>query len=274
MAPVLVATTGCQADAYFNNDTIPPGVRRPRLPWAYTYAQFEALLLAYPTVHREDFVTFGVLQAQPQRGSHCEWGEVAGVLAHMAGGRRLLANSFFTVMRRKQRLARDDPMRAVEEEALVALVLDERRRSNAPLGDGATLGAPGGPLALAAPRRRTRRPPTSSSTPPSHRPTSPQQEPSRGRDRRPYRPHLGPVGHKVALGARPRNSWISQRTRPWIRQQHRPHTSPAGTRLTCRQTRRTDTWVLTTTLATAAQTTGRYKCRPAAYTFTAESTGQ
>jgi len=77
----------------------------------------------------------------------------AGVLAHMAGGRRLLANNMYVIMRRIQRLARDNPMRAVEEEALVALVLDERRRSNVPLGDGAyaTLAAPGGPLALAAP---------------------------------------------------------------------------------------------------------------------------
>jgi len=137
MVPVLVATTGCQAGAYFDNDTIPPGVHRPRLPWAYTYAQFEALLLAYPTVHPEDFVTFGVLQAQPQRDSHREWGEMAGVLAHMAGGRRLLADSFYDVMRRIQRLARTDPMRAVEKDGLVALVLTERRRSNVPLGDGA-----------------------------------------------------------------------------------------------------------------------------------------
>jgi len=154
MAPVQVATTGCQAGAYFNNETIPPGITRPRLPWAYTYGQFEALLLAYPTVHPKDFITIGVLQAQPRRGSHREWGEVAAVLAHMAGGRRLLADSFYTVMRRIQRLARNDPMRAVEEEALVALVLDERRRSNTPLGDGAyaTLAAPGGPLALAAPQ--------------------------------------------------------------------------------------------------------------------------
>jgi len=65
MTPVLVETTGCPAGAYFDNDVIPPGVPRPRLPWAYTYAQFEALLLAYPTVHPEDFITYGVLQAQP-----------------------------------------------------------------------------------------------------------------------------------------------------------------------------------------------------------------
>jgi len=189
MDPVLVAMTGCQAGAYFNNDEIPPGVVRPRLPWAYTYAQFEALFLAYPTVHPEDFVTFGVLQAHPQRGPHRKWGEVAGVLAHMAGGRRLLANAFFTVMRRIQRLARDDPMRAVEKEALVALVLDERRRSNAPLGDGAyaTLAAPGGPLALAASQRDPRRRP-------HYRPTSPQQGPSRGRGRCRYRAAPGPSG--------------------------------------------------------------------------------
>jgi len=65
MAPVLVATTGCQAGAFYTNDIIPPDVPRPRLPWAYTYEQFEALLLAYPTVHPEDFVTFGVFQALP-----------------------------------------------------------------------------------------------------------------------------------------------------------------------------------------------------------------
>jgi len=61
MARALVALTGCQDGAYFNNDIIPPGVPRPRLSWAYTYGQFEALLLAYPTVHPDDFVTFRVL---------------------------------------------------------------------------------------------------------------------------------------------------------------------------------------------------------------------
>jgi len=100
MAPAVVATTGCQAGAYFDNDTIPPGVCRPRLPWAYSYRQFEALLLAYPIVHPKDFITFGVLEAQPRHGSHGEWGEVAGVLAHMAGGRRLLPDAFYIVMRR------------------------------------------------------------------------------------------------------------------------------------------------------------------------------
>jgi len=199
MAQVLVATTGCQAGAYFDTETIPPGVHRPRLPWAYTYRQFEALLTAYPTVHPEDFITFGVLQAQPRRGSQGEWRDVAGVLAHMAGGRRLLADAFYTVMRRIQRLARDDPMRAVEEDALVTIVLDERRRSNAPLGDGAyaILAAPGGPLALAAPQRDPhRRPRPASSAPPHRRPTSPQQGSSRGRGRRRFRAAQGP---RVAL---------------------------------------------------------------------------
>jgi len=153
MAPVLVATTGCQAGSYFDNEVILPGVPHPRLPWAYTYEQFEALLLAYPTVHPEGFITFGVIQAQPRRGSQGEWGDVTSVLAHMAGGRRLLADAFYAVMRRIQRLACDDPMRAIEEEALVALVLAERHRANAPSGDGAyaTLAAPGGPLTFAPP---------------------------------------------------------------------------------------------------------------------------
>jgi len=71
----------------------------------------------------------------------------------------------------------------------VALVLAERRRSNVSLGDGAyaTLAAPGGPLANAAPQRDTRRRP-------HYRPTSPQQGPSRGRGRRPYRASPGPSG--------------------------------------------------------------------------------
>jgi len=116
----------------------------------------------------------------------------------MAGGRRLLADAFYTVMRRIQRLARDDPMRAVEEDALVTLVLDERRRSNAPLGDGAyaTLAAPGGPLALAAPQRDPScRPRPSSSARPPHQPTSPQPGPSTGRGRRRHQgPTPGPSG--------------------------------------------------------------------------------
>jgi len=197
MAPVLVAMTGCQGGGHFDTDIIPPGVQRPCLPWAYTYEQFEALLLAYPTVHPEDFVTFGVFQAQPRLGSRGEWRDVAGVLAHMAGGRRLLADAFFVVMRRIQRLARNDPMRAVEEEALVALVLDERRRSSAPIGDGAyaILAAPGGPLALAVPPRRPRqRPQATSAAPPATRPTYPRPGPSRGRGRRPYRASQGPSG--------------------------------------------------------------------------------
>jgi len=159
MAPVLVAATGCQAGAYFNNETIPPGVHRPRLPWAYTYAQFEALLLAYPTVHPEDFITFGVIQAQPQRGSQGEWGKVAGIVAHMAGSRQLLADAFYAVMRRIQRLARDDPMRAVEEEALVTLVPSPLQRSFGRRG----LRHAGGPGRTPSPRR----PSTRYSPPPS-----------------------------------------------------------------------------------------------------------
>jgi len=76
MAPVLVATTGCQAGAYFDNESIPPGVHRIRLPWSYTYGQFEALLFAYPTVHPKDFITFTSsgrnLDVAP-RGSGVTW---------------------------------------------------------------------------------------------------------------------------------------------------------------------------------------------------------
>jgi len=56
-------TTGCQAGTFFENELIPPGAPRPKLPWAYSYAQFEALLAAYPDVHPEDFFTYGILQA-------------------------------------------------------------------------------------------------------------------------------------------------------------------------------------------------------------------
>jgi len=78
--------SGCQAGAYFDNEVIPPGAPRPKLPWAYSYAQFDALLSAYPDVHPEDFVTYGILQAQPCRGSYTKWGDVASVLSHMVGG--------------------------------------------------------------------------------------------------------------------------------------------------------------------------------------------
>jgi len=68
MPPVNIATVGSQAGCYFNNDTIPPGAPQPKLLWAYTYAQFDELLAAYPELHPEDFVTFGILQEQPRRG--------------------------------------------------------------------------------------------------------------------------------------------------------------------------------------------------------------
>jgi len=109
---------------------------------------------------------------------------MAGVLAHMVGGRLLLADQLIIIMRRIQRLATNDPMRAVEVEALVALVMRERRRSGVPLGDGAyaTLAAPGGPLAHAAPPRDPRRRPgPSSSAPPPRSTSSPQPGPSGAR---------------------------------------------------------------------------------------------
>jgi len=48
MPQVLTTTTGCQAGTYFDNEVIPPGVPRPKLPWAYSYAQFDTLLTPYP----------------------------------------------------------------------------------------------------------------------------------------------------------------------------------------------------------------------------------
>jgi len=56
----MTTATGSQAGAFYDNDVIPPGVPRPTLPWAYTYAQFDNLLTTYPDVHPEDFVTFGI----------------------------------------------------------------------------------------------------------------------------------------------------------------------------------------------------------------------
>jgi len=85
------------------------------------------------------------------------------------------------IIHRIQRLKRNDLVRAVEEEVLVAIVMRERGRSGVPLGDGAyaTLAAPGGPLAQAAPPQDLRRrPPPSSSAPTPGRPTSPQPGPS------------------------------------------------------------------------------------------------
>jgi len=90
-------------------------------------------------------------------------------------------------MRRIQRLDRVDPIRATDEEALIAVVMRERRHSGMPLSDGAyaTLAAPGDPLAHAAPPRDPRRrPPPSSSVPAPDRPHSPQPGPSGTQGRR------------------------------------------------------------------------------------------
>jgi len=196
MTPVLATSTGCQAGGDFNNDEIPPGVPRPRMPWNYTYRQFGALLDLYPGIHPEDFITFGVLNDQPRRGSLLEWRDAAGVLAHMVGGRRLLVDRLVPFLRRLQDLHTGDPDRVVEEQGLGAIIMAEWRRSRVPLGDRshAALAAPGGPTVRVTPERDTRRPPPSSSTPPSSRPTPPPSGPSRGRARRPYRAAPGSTG--------------------------------------------------------------------------------
>jgi len=98
-------------------------------------------------------------------------------------------------------------MRALEEEALVAIVMRERRRSGVPLGDGAyaSLSAPGGPLANAAPPRDPRhRPPPSSSAPAPGHPTSPQPGPSETQGgRHPPGTPPGPSGARGGLGRTP-----------------------------------------------------------------------
>jgi len=174
MPPVLTSTAGSQAGCFFDNNVIPPGAPRQKLPWAYTYAQFTQLLQAYPEVHPEDFVTFGILQEQPRRGSAREWGEVASVLSHMMGGRQTLVTELTLIINRIQCLSRTDPMRTTEELALVAALVHERRRSRVPLGEGAfeLLAAPGGPMARptppgtsGAPRDPRRRQPSSPSAP-------------------------------------------------------------------------------------------------------------
>jgi len=97
---------------------------------------FDQLLQAYPEVHPEDFVTFGVLQEQPRRGSAREWGEVAGLLANMVGGRQTLVAEISAIVNRISRLDRADPIRVTEEMALVAVLRRERCRSRVPLEEG------------------------------------------------------------------------------------------------------------------------------------------
>jgi len=158
---------------------------------------FDQLLLAYPDVHPEDFVTYGILQEQPRRGSAREWGEVAGVLENMVAGRYTLLRELAVVMNRIARMDRADPMRATEEMALVDIIRRERRRSRVPLGRGAfaLLAAPGGPMSRPAPRDTRRRPPPPPTDDPrpgpsgaQGGPTSPQRHRGRGRRRGPARP--------------------------------------------------------------------------------------
>jgi len=96
--------------------------------WAYTYAQFDQLLAAYPEVHPKGFVTFGILQEQPRRGSCREWGKVARVLSHMIGRRQSLINELVVIVNWIQHLDREDPMRATEERGLVDVLLKEHCR--------------------------------------------------------------------------------------------------------------------------------------------------
>jgi len=136
MPSVKYESSTTQTKVYFDNAEIQSEAPRPTLPWGYGpygYPQFNALLPAYPEVHPEDLVTFGILQ--PRRGTIREWGEVAAVLSHMIGGRRSLVNELVIIVNRIQRLDRSDPMRATEKQELVNLLLRERRRSAVPRGE-------------------------------------------------------------------------------------------------------------------------------------------
>jgi len=86
----------------------------------------DMLLQAYHEVHPEDFVTFGILQEQPRRRTHLEWGQVAGVLSNMIGGRRSLVDELVVIVNRIQRLHREDPMRKTEKQELVNVLFCER----------------------------------------------------------------------------------------------------------------------------------------------------
>jgi len=209
MPVIPTKTAASQAGCYFDNEVIPPGAPCPKLPWAYAYAQFDQLLQAYPEVHPEDFVTFGILQEAPGRGSHREWGEVDSVLSHMIGGRQPLVTELLTIVRRIQPLTHDDPRRVTEERALLDVLMRERRRSRVPLGDGtfALLAAPGGPLVpppqqggpTGAPWDPRRQPPPPSAFAGAPGPSGAQEAPGR-----PSSPQPGPSGTQ---GGR-------QRTRP------------------------------------------------------------
>jgi len=77
-----------QTDIYFDISEIPPGAPHPKLPWGYynSCPQFNTLLLTHPIVHPEDFVTYGIMQEAPRRGTQEEWGQVAVILNSMVEG--------------------------------------------------------------------------------------------------------------------------------------------------------------------------------------------
>jgi len=213
MPPVLTNDTQCQTSCFFDNDVIPMGAPRSKLPWAYAYAQFAQLLQAYPEVHPEDFVTFGILQKQPRCRLAREWGEVAGVLSHMMGGRQTFVTKLTIIVNRIQHLDCTDPMRALEERTLVDVLLKEHRRSRVPLEKGAFdfLAAPGGPMApptqpgpTGAPHDPRRRPPPSSITDPQPSPSGAQGGPGRPPSLQPG--PSGTQGERQHTGPPPRPS--------------------------------------------------------------------
>jgi len=115
-------------------DEIYPGATRPRLPWGYSYAQFNELLPTYPTVHPDDLVTYEILQAQPCRGTRSDWGQLAEVLDNIAGGRMALVADLMVIVGRMLRLEHVNPMRKAEEQNCLNYLLQEQTRSNVPRG--------------------------------------------------------------------------------------------------------------------------------------------
>jgi len=239
---VTLNTATCQTKLYFDNTKIPPGAPRPTLPWGYGYQHFDSLLDAYPEVHPEDFVTFGILQEQPQRGTIRDWGEVVTVLAHMIGGRRTLVNELVVIANRIQRLDRNNPMRAVEEQTLIDVLSRKRRRSTVDLSRKRRRFSGGSVLSPARGTRRLTRP--SNSTTPDRSPARPASSPSAtivdartytwtirssgGTRTVPHHPSLGPLGPRGDVATTqdphqvPRGPGRTMSSPTWL---HRPRRS-------------------------------------------------
>jgi len=136
-------------------------------------------ICAYPTVHPADFVTYGILQAQPRRGTRSDWGQLAEVLDNMLGGRQTVVADLMVIVLRMIRLDRDGPMREAEEQNVLDYLLEDQTRSNVPRGVDAF------PRPAVSPA------------------ATPTQRPTQGEPMRPLNVKLGPqeprIGHVCLL---------------------------------------------------------------------------